>query len=177
MLNPKKIFLLWLFLAIVGFLSCGDINDVIDFDLYLLPEQNIEVHYLYFVKFHFGSNFNSPALSGSITECMVGDSVALVCGIYGGKGAWDNFPISVVARLNTSKEKVRSVKLYERNNVTYSGELPPPPRQHIIYFPGVTSYNQYKETFLITQNTDVITATIKAKNQTLKATLNIRGDF
>ena len=43
MLKPKKILLLCLSLSMVAFLSCGDVNDVIDFDLYPLPEQNIDI--------------------------------------------------------------------------------------------------------------------------------------
>ena len=173
MLKPKKIILLWLLLSMVAFLSCGDINDVIDFDLYLLQEQNVEISHLDFVKFYCHPGSNYPLFGEIITECMVGDSIALVCSIYGvGNNALDNYPTLIIARLNTSKGKVRSVKLSNR-----IGTYTVPPFPYSICFPEVPFYNRYNrhKEASITQNTDVITAIVKGKNQTLTTTLNIRS--
>ena len=150
MSNTKKISILCLFLSIATFFSCGD---VIDTSLDALPESNTEITYLCFVKISIEPYYKMP-LYEEITECMIGDTIGLACGVD-----WLNRPKSVTARISTLRRVIGFVKLFEDDNAYYLDGAPCRYVAHIATF----------------QDENVLTAEIKTKDTILQTTLNVRS--
>ena len=172
----KQLKFLLLILLAITFASCYSINDP------CLPEQEIRVYYLNFVKFTVRSSFDnkfSHLVYYETTECTVGDTIGLSCGIYDGIGTyWINLPESVTATITSSKGDIEFVKLFDNPNVGYLAPVPPPPRNYIDYTnylpePSI-EHTIINELVSNSQDGDILTAEIRGKNQTLRATLTVK---
>jgi hypothetical protein len=195
MLKQNKIFLLWLFIAMLIFFSCGDVADP------SIAEQSTEITDFKFVKVRKVSSYDGKFEAFHhypITECVVGDTIGLGCGIgWDPIHHWSNLPESVTARITTSKGDVEFVKLFEHPYVGYLDVYPPPPRNFIVHIPNEDMYHNLPEGFLSFNNNlrlqitlecnpkdgilsvspdgDVLRAEIKNKGKTLKAILDVRS--
>ena len=116
MLKQKNIFLLCLFLSIGAFFSCGD---AVGTDI---NENDIEIVTLLFFKIHNNDEFNLPSTSWEIIDCMVGDTIGLMCGLPD----WNNLPEFVTARITTSGGDIEFVKLLNDPLASYFMSVPPP---------------------------------------------------
>ena len=192
MLKRNKIFLLWLFIAVFTFFSCGDVANS---DINLATD----IAYFNFVKVCKVSSYDGKFEAfhhysiNSITEYVVGDTIGLECGIRD----WSNLPESVTARITTSKGDVEFVKLFDHPYVGYFDVYPHPPRNFIVHIPNEDMYHNLQEGFLSFNNNlrlqitlecnpkdgilsvspdgDILTAEIKSKCKTLKAILDVRS--
>ena len=169
MLKHEKILLLWLFITTISFFSCGDVNEP-DHNVGTLPEQNIEVFYLNFVKISVNSTFDNKFNQLSYyetTEYAIGDTIGLQCGIYDGIGTyWENLPESIAVKITSSKGAVEFTQLISNTYLTfYPAVYPPFPHNYFTHMNRFVLNSQYGDT---------LTAEIRGKNQTLRATLTVK---
>ena len=181
MLNPKKIFLLWLFLAVVAFLSCGDITDP---DIHTI---NNMIKDFSFMKVDIDSHSNMP-VRNLTDDCLASDIFGLFCHIMDSPTLLD----SATVKITTSKGDVEFAQLSMDPFLAYLAVARPQWRRYTSYIPNDDMYpnapyfflpnlrvritseiNQRDGVLSIFPDGDILTATIKGKNQTLQATLNI----
>ena len=160
MSNIKKINILCLFLSIATFFSCGDAVNT-NTNLGNLPENNVEIAYIDFVKISIDPYFKLQ-ITEKITECMLGDTIGLAVGVWDTLYSWNNLPKSVIARITKPSGEMRLLILSEDTNGSYTQEVPPPPRRYIIYLSTL-------------KNEMLLTAEIKTKDTILQTILNVRS--
>ena len=183
MSKSKIILFLWLFIAMVAFFSCGDVNEP-DHNFDTLPEQDIDIDHLSFVKvsvrkLNYGYGDFMWISRFPITECTLGDTIGLSCGIYALRDGMrtyedEDLPKSVTVKITSFAGNIEFVKLFDNPYVSYSMEFPPPSRNYVSRYSKL-KYTITNKMALNSQDRDLLTAEIKGKNQTVKATLKYRS--
>ena len=185
MLKPKIIFLLYLFLFIATFFSCGDVVDPL--------KDKIGISDLSFAKVSLKVSVYAPGEeeiksfpSVPITECMVGDTISLMCRVWPGYTESE----SITVRITTLKGDKEFIELFYNPYLLYIQSY-----EYIVYLLNEDMYPNLPEQLLLSHipirfesnpvvgnnilsvspDGDIIKAEIKNKNQTQTAILNIRS--
>ena len=178
MLKLKIIFSLWLFLAIVVFSSCNQFNDAVSNTIKsnTTDGDGFGVFNIEFLKGEYDI-INGLHCLGSIyaiSECVIGDSVIIRCGIdvldWGAKGK----PQVIVKVTSSSTGDVKYVTLVEQGNAVYGAMVPPPP----VSFIGrlhVSDVGKEDGSLKVSPDGDIASAEIENSNPKLTKKLNIKG--
>jgi len=188
----KIICMLWLFIAIATFFSCGDIvGPSLNGLNYYINEDHI-----FFGKFTGSQGY---AIDQYIQECNIGDTIVLGCTILflSHRDIDKLIPETIRVGINTLHGSTSSVTLIKRSasalqgwNVSYSTYLVPTKNPNEWKYPaGMVTLQRYNHwikdmetlktpygTFPVSADGDILTAQVTYKNKTIKKCLTIIGE-